>query len=140
MSILKFEIFQRKLSDNYGKSFPKKKTKKCSNDKPYINEPVKAKTKEKIRLLRNGKKDEANHKMIKKKVEKQLPHTIKNTMKDIFNYNSKKWYDLVKKLPGKQISSLMSLVLKLLMISTNTSPRLSRHYLHSWWDSWVYSP
>ena len=27
-------------------------------------------------------------------------------MKDIFNYNPKKWYDLVKKLSGKQISDI----------------------------------
>ena len=27
-------------------------------------------------------------------------------MKDIFNYNPKKWYDLVKKLSGKQINNI----------------------------------
>ena len=46
-------------------------------------------------------------KMIKKKqIRKAAATHIKNTMKDIFNYNPKKWYDLVKKLSGKQISNI----------------------------------
>ena len=107
-SYKKAEIFQEKLINNYLIHFPEVKRKKCSNDKPYINDAIKSLIRQKLRLFRQRKTEEANilRKSIKKQIWKASAQYYRNKVSELFKARPKQWYNTVKKISGKTVKNV----------------------------------
>jgi hypothetical protein len=72
--------------------------KKCSSEKPFINQPIKALIRKKLNLFRNGKLDETNklRKAIKKEIRQSARSYNNNKVKELFTNKPKNRYSEVK--------------------------------------------
>ena len=82
----KTAAFHKKLIDKYQICFPHKRFKRCSSDKPFINQIIKIITRTKLKLLKKGKLNEANilRKSIKREIRKLARSYYKNKIEELF--------------------------------------------------------
>ena len=86
----------------------KKKIKKGSSDKPFINETIKTLIKTKLKLFKNDKLDETIklRKPIKREICILVRSCYKNKVEELFVNKTKNWYSEVKKLCGRRLEQL----------------------------------